>query len=264
MALPGPESLARGRLELVALPGIPRVRPGDDLAELLLAALDRLGERLRDGDVLVLAQKIVSKVEGRLVDLASVEPSARAHELASAVDKDPRVVELILRESRRIVRQRPGLLVVEDQRGLVLANAGIDHSNVETGPLGERVLLLPEDPDRSAAELRRRLESASGQRVGIIVADSLGRAWRLGTVGIAIGCAGLRSLEDLRGCADLEGRELQVTEVGHADQIAAAASIVMGQAAEGLPAVLVRGLPASASELPASALLRPPEEDLFR
>jgi coenzyme F420-0:L-glutamate ligase/coenzyme F420-1:gamma-L-glutamate ligase len=252
------------RLTLVVLDGIPLVKPGDDLAGIIGDALGRNGETLQDGDVLVVAQKIVSKAEGRFVDLDTVTPSAEAEELADAVEKDPRVVELILRESRRVVRKRPGLLIVEDRRGLVLANAGIDHSNVESPDGEETVLLLPEDPDHSASTLRRRLESASGASLGVVVADSLGRPWRLGTVGVAIGSSGLPALLDLRGQPDLEGRRLEVTEVGHADQLASAASLLMGQAAEGLPAVLVRGLASPSRDLPATALLRPPEQDLFR
>jgi coenzyme F420-0:L-glutamate ligase/coenzyme F420-1:gamma-L-glutamate ligase len=225
--------------------------------------------RLRDGDALVLAQKIVSKAEGRFVDLATITPSAPAVELAAVVDKDPRLCELVLRESRGVVRAKPGVLIVEHRLGLMLANAGIDHSNVEQPPgtpagTDERVLLLPEDPDRSAAELRRRLESASGARLGVVIADSLGRPWRLGAVGVAIGCSGLPSLLDLRGTADLYGRPLRVTDVGHADQLAAAASLLLGQAGEGSPAVLVRGLPPSDRDLPAKALQRPHELDLFR
>ncbi|HVS13885.1 MAG TPA: coenzyme F420-0:L-glutamate ligase [Thermoanaerobaculia bacterium] len=251
-------------LTLVPLAGLPRVEPGDDLAALLLAGLERAGETLRDGDVLALAQKIVSKAEGRFVALAEVSPSARARELAAVVDKDPRVVELILRESRQVVRAVPGVLVVEHRLGFLLANAGIDHSNVEQEGAGERVLLLPADSDRSAAALRERLRGETGADVGVVIVDSWGRPWRLGTVGFAIGVAGLPALVDLRGALDLEGRPLQVTEVGHADQIAAAASILFGQAAEGIPAVLLRGLPALRGESPASALLRPRDKDLFR
>jgi coenzyme F420-0:L-glutamate ligase/coenzyme F420-1:gamma-L-glutamate ligase len=251
------------------------VRPGDDLPALLLEAVNRLDgaagepEGLRDGDVLVLAQKIVSKAEGRLVDLATVAPSPRALELAAQVGKDPRLCELVLRESREVVRAKPGVLIVEHRIGVILANAGIDHSNVEQPPgtpegADERVLLLPEDPDRSAAELRRRLEAATRARLAVVIADSVGRPWRLGAVGIAIGCAGLPALLDLRGAPDLHGRPLRVTDVGHADQLAAAASLLLGQAAEGLPAVLVRGLPPAESDLPARAVLRPRAQDLFR
>jgi coenzyme F420-0:L-glutamate ligase / coenzyme F420-1:gamma-L-glutamate ligase len=252
------------RLTLVPLEGLPRVRPGDDLAALLLAAIERAGEALRDGDLLALAQKVVSKAEGRFVALDEVSPSARARELAVTVDKDPRVVELILRESRAVVRAVPGVLVVEHRLGFLLANAGIDHSNVEQAGAGERVLLLPEDPDRSAAALRARLRERTGAAIGVVIVDSWGRTWRLGTVGFAIGVAGLPALVDLRGAPDLEGRPLQVTEVGHADQIAAAASILFGQADEGIPAVLLRGLPAPRGDSPASALLRPRDKDLFR
>ena len=253
-------------LTLLPLTGLPRVRPGDDLVAILLRALEREHGELRTGDVVVLAQKIVSKAEGRIVALDTVEPSERARELAARVDKDPRLVELILRESNEVVRTAPGVLVVEHRLGFVLANAGIDHSNVEQpeGGAEERVLLLPADPDRSAADLRARLRAATGAQVGVVIADSWGRPWRLGTVGFAIGVAGLPALVDLRGTPDLEGRPLQVTEVGHADQLAAAASILMGQAAESVPAVVIRGLPRTGGESPATALLRPRRQDLFR
>ena len=253
-------------LTLLPLAGLPRVRAGDDLVALLLRAIEREQDSLLTGDVLVLAQKIVSKAEDRFVELDSVEPTERARELAARVDKDPRLVELILRESKEVVRASPGVLIVEHRLGFVLANAGVDHSNVEQSEPGidERVLLLPEDPDRSARDLRARLRAATGAAVGVVVADSWGRPWRLGTVGFAIGVAGLPALVDLRGTPDLDGRPLQVTEVGHADQLAAAASILMGQAAEGVPAVVIRGLAAVAGDSPASALLRPRGQDLFR
>jgi coenzyme F420-0:L-glutamate ligase/coenzyme F420-1:gamma-L-glutamate ligase len=252
-------------LQLVALEGIGEVRPGDDLGTRLAAALKRNDLQLRDGDVLVLAQKIVSKAEGRYVALAGVAPSARALELGARCDKDPRLVELILREAREVLRAVPGILIVEDRRGLVLANAGIDRSNVEAeADGGERVLLLPADPDESAARLRTRLKALVGADVGVIINDSIGRAWRLGTVGTAIGAAGLPALFDRRGEPDLQGRELKITQVGLADELAAAASALMGQAAEGRPAVLVRGGDWPRSDGRARDLLRPRERDLFR
>jgi coenzyme F420-0:L-glutamate ligase/coenzyme F420-1:gamma-L-glutamate ligase len=252
------------RVTLKALGGIGLVRPGDDLAALLIAALDRGSERIVDGDVLVLAQKIVSKAEGRYVDLGTVTPSPRATALAAETEKDPRLVELILEESRRVVRQRPGVLIVEHRLGYVMANAGIDRSNVDPGMGAEPVLLLPRDPDGSAAELRRRLGARYGASPAVIVADSFGRAWRRGTVGIALGAAGLPAMQDYRGRPDLYGRELRVTETGFADEIAAAASLLMGQADEGQPAVLVRGLAWSGGDAPAGALVRSAAEDLFR
>ncbi len=263
---------AKRSLSLVALGGIPLVQPGDDLAGIIVAALAASGETLLDGDVLVLAQKIVSKAEDRYVTLADVTPAPRAVKLAAGVDKDPRLVELILSESTDVVRSRKGVLVVAHRLGLVLANAGIDASNVEQG--GEdgdeddqRVLLLPKDPDASAAKLVGELHRATGCSVGIVINDSLGRAWRNGTVGAAIGAASIEALCDLRGRFDLFGRPLQATQVGMADEVAAAASLLMGQADEGRPVVLVRGLAdtAGTTEIDgADALVRPPEQDLFR
>ena len=254
---------AAPQLELRAVPGLPLVRAGDDLAALLLDGLGRSGIALRAGDVLVVAQKIVSKAEGRLVDLAAVVPSARARELAPLVNKDPRLVELVLGESRRVVRAARDVLIVEHRLGFVMANAGVDQSNVAAPGQGEYALLLPLDPDASARRLRAAIAARAGVAPGIVINDSFGRAWRVGTVGVAIGAAGVPALRDLRGTPDLLGRTLRVTVVGHADEIAAAASLLMGQAAEGCPAVLVRGL-TSGPEQPAAVLLRPPAEDLFR
>jgi coenzyme F420-0:L-glutamate ligase/coenzyme F420-1:gamma-L-glutamate ligase len=252
------------RLSLVALGGIPLVRPGDDLAALILSALEATGERLIDGDVLVLAQKIVSKAEGRIVDLATVTPSAEARRLADVVDKDPRLVELILAESTEVVRYRKGVLIVAHRCGAVLANAGIDRSNVGQTAGAERVLLLPADPDRSCAALRDSLRQRTGAEVGIVINDSLGRAWRNGTVGAALGAAGIAALLDLNGRPDLFDRPLQATQVGLADELAAAASLLMGQADEGRPVVLVRGLKGVAGDGSAGDLVRPREQDLFR
>jgi coenzyme F420-0:L-glutamate ligase/coenzyme F420-1:gamma-L-glutamate ligase len=251
------------QLSLKPLCGIPLVREGDDLAGIIIAALRACGEQLQPRDVVVLAQKIVSKAEGRIVDLRTVEPSRRACELARAVDKDPRVVELILAESTEVVRQRPGALIVAHRLGFVLANAGIDHSNV--GPEDdEQVLLLPVDPDRTCREIRRTLHQRSGVDVAVLVIDSIGRAWRSGTVGAAIGVAGLPALLDLRGRDDLFGRKLRVTEVGLADELAAAASLMMGQGREARPIVLARGVPYERRESSAQELIRPRSLDLFR
>jgi len=246
------------------LSGIKLVEPGDDLAAITVAAFAANGIVPEDGDVLVVAQKIVSKAEGRYVDVATVQPSERAIALAAELDKDPRFVEVVLSESKRVVRHRPGLLIVEHRLGLVMANAGIDHSNVPTDDGVDRVLLLPEDPDGSARALREHLVRVFGTGIAVIVSDSFGRAWRKGTVGIALGAAGLPALVDLRGHPDLFGRALLVTETGFADEIAAAASLLMGQAGEAIPMVLVRGLAWSAPEVPAAALIRPAEHDLFR
>jgi len=251
-------------VEIFAIPGIPLVRRNDDLVGLIAEGLERGGIVPLGGDVFVLAQKIVSKAEGRMVDLATVEPSAEAIELAGQVQKDPRLVELILSESVRVVRTRPGLLIVEHRLGFVVANAGVDQSNVASPDEPQRALLLPVDPDASADILRRRLSQRFGVRVAVIINDSFGRAWRRGTCGVAIGAAGLPSLMDLRGSPDLFGRELQVSITGHADEIAAAASLVMGQGAESQPVVIVRGLTWRGADNGASELVRPAAEDMFR
>ncbi|MBN1665782.1 MAG: coenzyme F420-0:L-glutamate ligase [Anaerolineales bacterium] len=253
-------------LTLTPIPGLPLIQPGDDLAGMLLSSLAAIGIRLLEGDILVLAQKIVSKAEGRLVNLEQVRVSSRAQALAEQTEKDPRLVELILQESRQVLRHRPGLIIVEHRLGFVCANAGIDHSNVwgATGRPEDWVLLLPEDPDRSAAELRQQLEAASGKRLGVMIIDSHGRAWRNGTVGTCIGLSGLPGLVDLRGQSDLFGYQLRVTEVGVADELAAGASLVMGQVDEGTPAVHVRGFPYALREARLAELLRAEERDLFR
>jgi coenzyme F420-0:L-glutamate ligase / coenzyme F420-1:gamma-L-glutamate ligase len=251
-------------VEILAVPGIPLVRKGDDLVALIGEGLVRGGIVPRGGDVVVLAQKIVSKAEGRMVDLATVKPSAEAIELAGKVQKDPRLVELILSESARVVRARPGLLIVEHRLGFVMANAGVDQSNVASPDRSQQALLLPLDPDGSAARLRAQLSQTFGVPVAVIINDSFGRAWRRGTCGVAIGAAGLPALMDLRGSPDLFGRELQVSITGHADEIAAAASLVMGQGAEGQPVVVVRGLTWRGADNAASELVRPAAEDMFR
>lgn len=251
-------------LTLTAVLGVPLVQPDDDLAALLITAIDRAELVPAAHDVLVVAQKIVSKAEGRFADLRDISPSPRARELAKVVDKDPRLVELILTESEAVVAHKPGVLVVAHGSGVVLANAGIDRSNVEAGENGERVLLLPRDANASAAGLKARLDAQYGVDMAVIVSDSLGRAWRNGTVGIALGAAGLPALRDMIGQTDLFGRPLEVTQTGFADEIAAAASLLMGQADEGLPAVLVRGLDWREANRDARALLRPKDQDLFR
>jgi coenzyme F420-0:L-glutamate ligase/coenzyme F420-1:gamma-L-glutamate ligase len=259
-------SLPPNPLTLTPLPGIPLIRPGDDLAAFILVALREAGITLQNGDILVLAQKIVSKSEGRLINLGTVEPSPRALEYAAETEKDPRLVELILRESNAVLRTRPGLIIVEHRLGFVCANAGIDHSNVrgEGGSPEDWVLLLPENPDGSAARLRQQLETASGARLGVMIIDSHGRAWRMGTVGVCIGLSGLPGLIDMRGWTDLFGYQLRVTEVGVADELAAAASLMMGQVAEGTPVVHVRGFPYPLREARLGELMRPEEKDLFR
>jgi coenzyme F420-0:L-glutamate ligase/coenzyme F420-1:gamma-L-glutamate ligase len=260
-----PPYSAPPRLALTALTTLPLVAAGDDLAPLIIKGCEREQLRLAPGDVLVVAQKIVSKSEGRRVRLATIEPSAKALELSTRTGKDARIVELILRESRKVLRVAREALIVEHRLGVVLANAGIDQSNVDVDGNDPSALLLPEDPDRSAAQLRERISTLAGVNVGVIINDSIGRAWRLGTVGTALGVAGLPALADLRGVRDLNGRPLRTTEVGFADELAAAASLCMGQAAERRPVVVIRGLAESASdEGGARRLLRPESEDLFR
>lgn len=248
-------------LLLRPLCGLPAIVAGDDLVELTLRSISSMNDELQDGDVLVITQKVVSKVQGRAVDLASVVASAEAIELAQKTSKDARLVELILRESSEVVRAVPGLIVVAHRLGFVLANAGIDRSNSSGG---EVVLLLPEDPDGSADEIRSEIFAKTGKKVGVVIIDSIGRAWRMGTVGTAIGVSGMPALLDLRGLPDLNGRPLESTEIGLADELAAAASLVMGQADEGTPIVLARGVPYDRHSGKAVDLVRPKRNDLFR
>jgi coenzyme F420-0:L-glutamate ligase/coenzyme F420-1:gamma-L-glutamate ligase len=251
------------QLTLKSLPGIPLVQPGDDLAQLILSSLRTAEMTLREGDILVVTSKIVSKAEGCFLDLRTVTPSARAQEVAAQAGKDPRLVEAILAESTGISRMRMGVLIVHHRLGFTSANGGIDHSNV--GPNGEEwVLLLPADPDASAARLRAALYAATGVQIGIVISDTHGRPFRLGNVGVAVGVAGLPALLDLRGRPDLFGRVLQATDIGLADEIAAAADLLSGQADEGLPVTLVRGLHLPPAEGRAVDLVRPPELDLYR
>lgn len=260
----GLENKDAARMSAVALAGIPEIHADDDLAGLILDAVTRSDERLRDGDVLVVAQKIVSKAENRYVGLSAVKPSARAEELAKTVAKDPRLIELILTESREVLRHRNELMIVEHKQGYVLANAGIDASNLEPLAGEDRVLLLPVDPDKSAASLRAALEGRTGLNLAVVINDSLGRAWRQGTVGTALGSSGIPTVVDMRGKPDRHGRLLRTTEIGVADEVAAAASLLMGQASEGRPVVLLRGFPYPAAEAKAAALIRAKEMDLFR
>jgi coenzyme F420-0:L-glutamate ligase / coenzyme F420-1:gamma-L-glutamate ligase len=259
-----PKSLTVTRLEAIALPGIPLVQPGDDLARLIQDALIRAGLALVEGDVLVVAQKIVSKAEDRLVRLETVEPSAEAQRLAERAGKDPRLVEVVLSESREVLRVRDNLIITRHRLGLVMANAGVDRSNV-AGETGEVVLMLPKDPDASCARIGAALSRACGCHVGVVISDSVGRAWRRGQVGTAIGSWGLDALQDLRGRPDLFGRALQVSEAAMADQLASLAALLQGQADEGQPVVLVRGGFANpAASSPAADLIRPLDQDLFR
>ena len=262
-------------LTLTPLKNIPLIRQGDDLADIIVGVLDQNDIRLETDDIFVFAQKIISKSEGRAVNLATVTPSQKAVDLAAKIEKDPRLVELILQESKEVLRTRPGTIIVEHRLGFVCANAGIDHSNVNPRksldplPMGEGreeewVLLLPKEPDLSAGRISNELGSRTGKRIGVLIIDSHGRAWRNGTVGMAIGLAGLPGLQDLRGQPDLFGYTLRITQVGVADELAAAASLMMGQAAEGTPIVHVRGFPYPLREGSLQELIRPKEQDLFR
>jgi coenzyme F420-0:L-glutamate ligase/coenzyme F420-1:gamma-L-glutamate ligase len=253
-------------LTLTPLTGIPLIQPGDSLVEHILVALESSQISLQSGDILVLAQKIVSKAEGRFVNISTITPSPQAEELAKQTDKDARFLELVLEESQEIMRTRPGTVIVQHKNGFVCANAGIDHSNVQGtwGNAEDWVLLLPEDADRSAQQIRDGIERLTGVSIGVLIIDSHGRAWRMGTVGVAIGLAGLPGMIDMRGEADLFGFRLRVTQVAAADELAAAASLMMGQAAESTPVVHVRGFPYPLREGNLQELIRPKEMDMFR
>jgi coenzyme F420-0:L-glutamate ligase/coenzyme F420-1:gamma-L-glutamate ligase len=253
-------------LVLTALPKIPLVHSGDDLEKIINGGLTEAKIQLQDGDILVLAQKIVSKSEGRWINLTSIQPSSRAIELGERIEKDPRLVELILSESNQILRTRLGTIIVEHRLGFVCANAGIDHSNVagEANQEAEWVLLLPKNPDASAEFIRNKLEMLTGCHLGVMIIDSHGRAWRQGVVGVAIGLSGMPGLVDMRGQSDLFGYKLRITTIGAADELAAAASLVMGQASEATPIVHVRGFPYPLRPGRLRELLRPKEQDLFR
>ena len=252
-------------LTLTPLLNFPLIRQDDNLADILVKSLQETQVELHDNDIIVLAQKIVSKSEGRMVNLATVTPSQHAIELAQKADKDPRVMELMLQESNEVLRIRVGTIIVEHKLGFVCANAGIDHSNVMSGgDTEDYVLLLPEDPDRSARNIREKIKQTTGKTIGVMIIASHGRAWRNGTVGICIGLSGLPAIVDERGWKDLFGYALKITIVGVADELAAAASLVMGQAAEGIPAVHVRGFPYPLGEGTLKDLIRPKEQDMFR
>lgn len=252
-------------LILTPLIDFPLIQPGDDLASQIIYSLDRSGIVLQDEDIFVIAQKVVSKAENRFVNLTEIQPSQEAIELAQKVDKDPCLVEMILRESKEVLRYRPGTIIVEHRLGFICANAGIDHSNVsEAVQDQEWVLLLPQNPDVSATYIRRKIERMTSKKLGVLIIDSHGRAWRLGVVGVSIGLSGIPGLVDLRGYKDLFGYTLHITQVAAADELAAAASLMMGQAAEGTPVVHVRGFPYGLREARFSEILRPEEQDLFR
>jgi coenzyme F420-0:L-glutamate ligase/coenzyme F420-1:gamma-L-glutamate ligase len=250
------------QVTLIGVPGVPLIETGDDLEAILTQAIREAGLGLIEGDVVVITSKIVAKAEGRWADLNAILPDAEAQRVAAQCGKDAREVAVILGESESVSRLRADVLIVRHRLGFVCANAGIDHSN--TRPGGEWRLLLPEDPDGTAQRLRETLCRHFGVRVAVVISDSHGRPFRLGTVGTAIGAAGLPALWNLRGRPDLFGAKLQVTEVGFADEIAAAAGMVLGQAAEGVPVVIVRGLEYPADEqAQASDLIRPRELDLY-
>lgn len=253
-------------ITLGAIPDIPLIAPGDPLAKIIYDRAIAAGMALQSGDVLVIAQKIVSKSENRYADLRSITPSARAREIAAVVEKDPRFVEAVLQEASDIVRYQKNVLIVAHRIGVVMANAGIDQSNIDHADGAEKILLLPQDPDASAERLRTELLALSGADVAIIINDSVGRAWRNGITGIAIGVAGLTALQDLRGEPDLFGRRLEVTEVATADELAAAGSLLQGQGSQGQPVVLIRGFvpPKADRHKPATALVRDKRIDMFR
>lgn len=254
------------KLTITPLSKIPLIYPGDNLTDIILASIHLNRINLRDGDILVLAQKIVSKAEGRLVNLTTITPSKEAIDLSGRCEKDPRLVELILRESKEVLRVRPGSVIVEHRLGFICASAGIDHSNVQGARENpeEWVLLLPENPDRSALEIRQKIEASTGTHIGVMIIDSHGRAWRIGVVGTCIGLSGLPALIDERGQQDLFGHKLKITIVAAADELAAAASLVMGEASEGTPVVHVRGFPYPLRESSLQELIRPKDQDMFR
>ena len=245
-----------------AIEGIPLIQKNDDLVIIILDALNANDQRLRQHDVLVVSSKIVSKAEGRIVALDTVKPSLQAVDLADETGKDPRIVELVLRDSKSISRKAKGVLVTEHRLGFVSANAGIDQSNLTDGD--QKVLLLPTDPDATATAIRAKLKEIAGMDIGIIISDTHGRPFRLGNVGVAIGVAGIPALLDLRGNQDLYGRTLEITQQGYADMIASAAHLLCGEGDEGRPVIVIRGLPDLKQHGKASDLYRPPDRDLYR
>ena len=251
-------------VNLIAIENIPLIQPNDNIAEIIFSAIKIANTKIKNGDIFVVAQKVISKAEDRYVYLNNIIPSKEAVELSEQTDKDPRLVELILRESKKVVRSRKGIIVVEHNLGFVHANAGIDRSNIDSDKENPKVLLLPKNPDKSALKLKNDLSRLLNKSVGVIINDSTGRAWRNGIVGIAIGSSGVSVLYDLRGKKDLYGRALEITEVGIADEIASAASLLMGQADEGQPVIVVHGLRLSSDQGGAKSLLRSEKDDLFR
>lgn len=260
-----PELKMQSELYLRALDGFPEIDIGDNLGSIIFQQSKQNNWLWKDRDILIIAQKIVSKAEDRYVKLSAVQPSAAAMNYAAYTEKDARVIELILQESKKVLRARKGLMIVEHKLGYICANAGIDQSNIkQKNPHEPTVLLLPENPDQSAAKIRDTIKTLTGKSIAVLIIDSHGRPWRRGTVGITIGLSGMQGLSDRRGYSDLYGYQLQSTEIGVCDELAAAGSILMGQAAEGRPVVLVRGYPYELGEGSISDVLRPENEDLFR
>tara|TARA_B100001123_G_scaffold386889_1_gene461719 strand:- start:454 stop:1260 length:807 start_codon:yes stop_codon:yes gene_type:complete len=257
-------------LTLVALDGFPLVSPGDDISALILQSVKNSNLRLESGDILVIAQKIISKSEERFVRLSEINPSKSATELAELTGKDPSLIELILSESHKIIRYRPGVIVAENKNGVVLANAGIDHSNVGGESRKGQVLLLPKNPDKSAKAIREELQKLTKVKIAVIINDSIGRAWRNGTIGTALGISGMPAILDLRGQSDLFGNPLIVSEQAIADEISSAASLLQGQTDGRRPVVLIRGYEidtlknSNNSSIGVSTLIRPKEKDMFR
>ncbi len=254
------------KLEITALADFPDVKPGDDLASMICLNAAKNELFIQNGDIFVIAQKIVSKSEDRFINLTTIDPSPRAYALGRAIEKDPRFVELVLQQTSEVLRTRPGTIIVEHKLGFICANAGIDHSNVQgsEGNAEDWVLLLPKDPDRSAEKMRKAIQKKTRKKIGVIIIDSHGRAWREGVVGCTIGISGVPGLVDLRGIPDLYDFKLRVTKVAAADELAAAASLLMGQAAEATPVIHVRGFPYPLRESDMKELIRPKEMDLFR
>lgn len=252
-------------LRLIALTDFPIVKPGDKLPELITMASHRQYLNILDSDILIITSKIVSKSENRLRDLRKITPSPEAVDLAGISGKNPQLVQLILDESEEVLRIRKGLIIVRHRLGFVCANAGIDHSNtVEDDIDNNYVLLLPEDPDASATGIRKQIEQETGKRIGVMIIDSHGRAWRNGTIGTTVGLSGVPGVVDLRGNKDLFGYALRATQVAAADELAGAASLLMGQADEGIPCVLARGFPYPLRESNTKELIRKKENDLFK
>jgi coenzyme F420-0:L-glutamate ligase/coenzyme F420-1:gamma-L-glutamate ligase len=254
------------QIVLSGLEGFPMVRPGDNISDLIYHSLLKNQVEIKDNDILVLAQKIVSKAEGRYRDLNNVIPGERAQELSNVTGKDPRFLELVLSESKSVLRAKPGTLIVEHRLGFICANAGIDHSNVDTESHDQqdRVLLLPSDPDKSSSLIRWEIKNKTGKNIGVMIIDSHGRSWRMGVVGVAIGFSGVPGLVDMRGKKDLFGFELKVTQIAAADELAASASLLMGQADESRPVIHARGFPYALRKSSMNEMIRPLDQDLFR